>query len=194
MGKIMDNKLLERFRSMIPGITGEAEVKLSFTNCGEIMINGLDFSFGLESAGASSKKGLCVTISGEAVDKGDVTFTDLRLIRISDGKPRTVRREFPRITKKDGKRIYQARFESLRIGEATVGNVYRGSTDAEVRESIDDQFTFRVTPPYSGEDPPEVMLSVYPYENPLGGSATQWLNVTADEDYFLHRNKKKKRR
>ena len=44
------------------------QVKLQFSTCGEIMIDGLPFAFGVESAGKASDKGLCVSISGEAVN------------------------------------------------------------------------------------------------------------------------------
>ena len=51
------------------------QVKLQFSTCGEIMIDGLPFAFGVESAGKASDKGLCVSISGEAVNDGRVTFS-----------------------------------------------------------------------------------------------------------------------
>ena len=67
-------------------------------------------------------------------------------------------------------------------------------TEQDVIDRINAQISFRVVPHYSGNETPEVMLSVYPYENPLTGSATQWLNVTADRDYFLHKLENNKNR
>ena len=39
------------------------QVKLQFSTCGEIMIDGLPFAFGVESAGKASDKGYPVKLS-----------------------------------------------------------------------------------------------------------------------------------
>lgn len=166
---------------------GLKQVKLEFATCGEIMIDGLSFSFGVESAGAASVKGLCVSVSGEAVDSGEVTFTDLQYHEQHGGNITVVKHDFPLVTKKDGKKIYQAKFTKIPITEYSSGAFFRKVTEQDVIDRINAQISFRVTPHYSGDGLPEIMLSVYPYENPLNGSATQWLNVTSDKDYFLHK-------
>ena len=63
----------------------------------------------------------------------------------------------------------------------------RDLTEEEVVQRLNCEIAFKVTPHFSGEDTPEVMLTVYPYENMLTGSAVQWLKVTSDKDYFLHK-------
>ena len=50
------------------------------------MIDGLPFAFGVESAGKASDKGLCVSISGEAVNDGRVTFSNLEYYENHGGK------------------------------------------------------------------------------------------------------------
>lgn len=167
-----------------------SQVSLEFCTCGEIMIDGLPFSFGVESAGKASNQGLCVSVSGEAVDKGEVTFTDLQFHEIHGGNITIVKHSFPLVTKKDGKKIYQAKFTQIPIVECTKGSFFKKTTEQDIINRMNAQISFRVTPHYSGKDMPEVMLSVYPYENPLTGSATEWKKVTADKDYFLHRIKK----
>lgn len=163
------------------------EVKLQFATCGEIMIDGLSFAFGVESIGAASQKGLCVTISGDAVNSGEVTFSDLQFHEIHGGNVTIVKHSFPLITKKDGKKIYQAKFTKIPIVEFSQSLFPRKQTEQDVIDRLNAQISFRVTPHYKGNQTPEVMLSIYPYENVLTGSATQWLNVTSDQDYFEHK-------
>lgn len=170
------------------------QVKLQFATCGEVMMDGLAFAFGVESIGIASDKGLCVSISGDAVDSGEVTFSGLEYHEQHGGKITIVKHGFPLVTKKDGKKIYQAKFTKIPIAEYSTGAFFKKVTEQDVIDRINAQISFRVVPHYSGSETPEVMLSVYPYENPLTGSATQWLNVTADRDYFLHKLENNKNR
>ena len=71
----------------------EPKVKLKFSTCGEIMIDGLPFSFGVESDGISSDKGLVVSISGEAVDSGKLTFEKIELNLLSGAKVKSAERK-----------------------------------------------------------------------------------------------------
>lgn len=173
--------------------TGLKQVQLDFSTCGEIMIDGLAFSFGVESIGKASDKGICVTISGEAVDSGEVTFTDLEYHEQHGGNITVVKHGFPLVTKKDGKKIYQAKFTKIPITEYSTGAFFKKVTEQDVIDRINAQIGFKVTPHYSGTETPEVMLSIYPFENVLTGSATQWLKVTSDKDYFLHKFENKKK-
>ncbi|MBR1863330.1 MAG: hypothetical protein IJ806_04520 [Ruminococcus sp.] len=166
------------------------EVRLKMTSIGEVMISGLLFTFGVESVGLASDKGLCVTVSGEAVDSGRVTFSDFQLIT---GGQKAKRLDFPLVTKKDGKRIYQLRLTDLRLTDPSQEEYHEKEEDRFLAE-MKKQMTFKVMPHFvSGgqEDTPELMISVYPFENPLNGAATDWVNVTDDEDYFLHKLQKK---
>ena len=71
--------------------------------------------------------------------------------------------------------------------EKDTSMLFRKLTEEEVVQRLNCEIAFKVTPHFSGEDTPEVMLTVYPYENMLTGSAVQWLKVTSDKDYFLHK-------
>ena len=106
-----------------------------------------------------------------------------------DGKVIPERYDLPLVTKNDGKKLYQAKFDKLVLKEydPTVAK-----TEEEFLGVLSTQLTFRVTPLFEGEDMPEIMLSVYPLGDPLTGSATEWKKVTSDQDYFLHRSKKSK--
>ena len=64
----------------------ELPVKLDFSACGKILINGLRFSFSVESSGKESSKGLCVSFSGAAIDSGEVTFSQLEYLENKNGK------------------------------------------------------------------------------------------------------------
>ena len=98
-----------------------------------------------------------------------------------------VKHGFSLVTKKDGKKIYQAKFTKIPITEKDTSVLFRKLTEEEVVQRLNCEIAFKVTPHFSGEDTPEVMLTVYPYENMLTGSAVQWLKVTSDKDYFLHK-------
>ena len=91
------------------------------------------------------------------------------------------------LTVSDGKKIYQAKFTKIPITEKDTSVLFRKLTEEEVVQRLNCEIAFKVTPHFSGEDTPEVMLTVYPYENMLTGSAVQWLKVTSDKDYFLHK-------
>lgn len=167
------------------------KVKLDYTTCGEIMINELPFSFGVESAGKASDQGLCVSISGESVDNGEVTFSDLEYHEMHGGNVTIVKMEFKFVTKKDGKKIYQAKFSKIPITEFSTG-MFGGNkvTEETVIDRLNAEISFKVTPHYNGTEEPEIMLTVYPYENPLTGSCVKWIKVTSDKDYFLHKLQK----
>ena len=117
------------------------QVKLQFSTCGEIMIDGLPFAFGVESAGKASDKGLCVSISGEAVNDGRVTFSNLEYYENHGGKITLVKHGFSLVTKKDGKKIYQAKFTKIPIRKGHLSAFQkahrgRGRPTAQLRDSF----------------------------------------------------------
>lgn len=169
-------------------------VKLQFAACGEVMIDGLPFAFGVESAGKASDKGICVSISGDAVDSGEVTFSNLQFHEMHGGKVTVVKHDFPLVKKKDGKKIYQAKFSKIPLTEFSTGAFFRKITEQEVIDRLNAQLSFRVTPHYSGSETPEVMLTVYPIEDPVMGSCVEWKKVTSDKDYFIHKFRQEKNR
>ena len=179
----------------IKGILGDhvasGKPHLKMISCGEIMINRLPYSFSLQNIGAGSDDGLCVTLSGDDIDNGRIRFTDLIFIKTENGKSVQERYDLPLITKNDGKRLYQLRLDKLHLQEFDPSEA---STEEEFLGVLSTQLTFRVTPLFEGDDMPEVMLSVYPFGDPLTGSATEWKKVTSDEDYFIHHLKKGRRK
>lgn len=166
----------------------EMPVKLEFAACGKIMIDGLRFSFCVTSDGKASSKGLCVSFSGEAINNGEVTLTDLEYLENRSGQIVSHMIDMPLVTKKDGKRIYQAKFGKMHISDAS-RRVAEGQTIEDALTCIiSKDIQFKVTAHYCGKDEPEIMLNVYPYENALTGSCTRWLKCTADQDWFEHNN------
>lgn len=164
----------------------ELPVKLAFAACGKVLIDSLRFSFSVTSDGKASVKGLCVSFSGEAIDSGEVTLTDFEWIENRRGKNVVHKVEMPLTAKKDGKRIYQAKFPHIHISDASHRIGENQTIEDALSSIISKDIRFKVTPHYTGEGEPEVMLNVYPYENALTGSCTQWLKVTADQDWFEH--------
>lgn len=164
----------------------ELPVKLAFAACGKVLIDSLRFSFSVTSDGKASVKGLCVSFSGEAIDSGEVTLTDFEWIENRRGKNVVHKVEMPLTAKKDGKRIYQAKFPHIHISDASQRIGENQTIEDALSSIISKDIRFKVTPHYTGEGEPEVMLNVYPYENALTGSCTHWLKVTADQDWFEH--------
>lgn len=164
----------------------ELPVKLAFAACGKVLIDSLRFSFSVTSDGKASQKGLCVSFSGEAIDSGVVTLTDFEWIENRRGKTVVHKVDMPLTAKKDGKRIYQAKFPHIHIPDASQRIGENQTMEEALSSIISKDIRFKVTPHYSGDGEPEVMLNVYPYENALTGSCTQWLKVTTDQDWFEH--------
>lgn len=165
------------------------KIKLKFSTCGEVMIDGLPFSFGVESDGLSSDKGLVVSISGDAVDGGRLTFNEIELDLRDGTKVKTEKRKLERVAKKDGKRIYQARFPEVFIPVCPKEplSFKRNSSQEDFLNHLSSEISFKVVPTYKEPDESEIMITVYPIENPLDGLAVQWKNCTSDKDYFLHK-------
>lgn len=170
------------------------QVKLEMTNIGEVMIDSLMFTFGVESVGKASDKGFCVSISGDAVSDGRVTFSDFQIIRQIKGKTVTKYEELSEFVKNDGKMIYQARFENINIVEASDEEELKKLSEEQLIQKVNSQITFKLVPHFSGDDMPEIMISIYPFQNILTGAATEWVYVTSDKDYFANRLKNGKKK
>lgn len=180
------NKKINEIKEIFGDHVASGKPCLKMIGCGEIMINELPFSFSMQNIGAASDAGICVTISGEAVDSGVVRFTDFTYMKNVNGKAMPERYDLPLVKKADGKMIYQAKFTDIKLPEFDPSVA---TTKEEFLGVLSTQLTFRVTPLYDGEGLPEVMLSVYPFGDPITGSATEWKRVTSDQDYFLHKLK-----
>lgn len=177
-------------------ILNPRQIKLAMTNIGEVMIDGLMFSFGIESAGKPSNHGFCVSISGDAIDEGRVTFTDFQITQMLGGKSVTKKADIFKVAKSDGKQLYQAKFNYIAIEDGHEDVSIKKMNEKELMQKVNSQISFKIMPHFSGDDMPELMISVYPYENILTGAATEWVKITSDQDYFLNKlgGKKKKRR
>ncbi|ADU22109.1 MULTISPECIES: hypothetical protein [Ruminococcus] len=185
-----NNKKINEIKEILGDHVASGKPYLKMVGCGEIMINELPFSFSMQNIGAASDAGICITISGDAVDSGIVRFTDLTYMKNVNGKTVPERYDLPLVKKSDGKMIYQAKFTDIKLPEFDSSVA---TTKEEFLGVLATQLTFRVTPLYKGNGLPEIMLSVYPFGDPLTGSATEWKRVTADQDYFLHKLKKGRR-
>ena len=165
------------------------QIALQFSTLGEVMIDGLPFSFGVESIGKASNQGICVTIAGEGVESGNVTFSDLEFHETHGGKVTIVKMEFPLVKKNDGKNLYRAKFTKIPITEYanSKGILPAKVTEQSVIDRLNAEISFKVTPHFKKKEPEEILLTVFPVENPLGGLCNEWINVTSDRDYFLHK-------
>ena len=113
------------------------QVKLQFSTCGEIMIDGLPFAFGVESAGKASDKGLCVSISGEAVNDGRVTFSNLEYYENHGGKITLVKHGFSLVTKNLSGEVYQNTYHRKgHLSAFQKAHRRRGRSTAQLRDSF----------------------------------------------------------
>lgn len=162
--------------------------KLKISSSGEILIDGLPFSFTVVSSGSASDKGLVVSFSGEAVDKGIVTFEKIEAVTACGQTSEKIVKNPELITKKDGKRIYQTRFSEIPVPAAAKGSGFRLKRSREdFFKSVSSEITFRTVPHYSLSEECEIMITVYPAAAPLNGLSVIWKSCTSDKDYFTHR-------
>ena len=159
-------------------------VKVRISTCGRVLIDGLPFSFSAVSDGAASQKGIVVSFSGEPVENGSLTFGTIELRFFVGGRARSATKKLNRIEKSDGKHIYQAKFTEAALAEFVPSKGKAGSEDflADVASAL----SFKTTPTYKGSEDAEVMLTVYPIEDPLAGLAVEWRSCTSDKDWFEH--------
>lgn len=162
-------------------------VTLKFTTCGIVMINDLPFTFGVENIGAASSKGVCIAISGDEEELKKLTLTTVEAHIIANGNQHTISAQFELKTKADGKPVYQAKFDKLKIPAAKndeVDSKDEAAKEKSLKQNLKNDMTFKFTPRYKENDDIDVMLTVYPYDNLLGGAVSLWKSVTADENSF----------
>lgn len=160
-------------------------VKVRFVSCGKVLIDGLVFAFSVASDGDPSSKGFCISFSGEPVESGALTFDVIELRMMKNGRSITRTKKLAKIVKKDGKHIYQAKFADLELADYAASD--KGKSKEELfLGDIASAYSFRVTPHYTGTDDGEVMITCYPYEDPIKGLAVEWKPCTADKNWFEH--------
>lgn len=176
----------------------KTRVALRRSACGAILIDGLVFCFSCESDGAPSSKGLVFTISGEAVADGRVKVDFIDVTYPSGSSTKSIRRQAEYYERKDGGHIYRAAFPEIKIPQSVDEDLFGGIISEEnMASGMNRQIYFRFTPKFKDGDTPELMINVYPVENPLDGSCTEWRKITSDRDYFEHGGRelfKKKRK
>lgn len=62
----------------------------------------------------------------------------------------------------------------------------RQLSENEFLQKLSSEISFKTVPRYKGAEEAEVMITVYPNENPLNGLAVSWKNCTSDKDWFVH--------
>lgn len=173
--------------------TKKSQVKLGFSTMGEVLIDGLGFSFGIESLGKPSDMGFLVTVSGDAVDKGLLKLDKLEVHTLKDGKFQIRSYGFKKVSKKDGGHAYQVAFKGVRIadgrnlksgkGISLMNIAKRAELENELMmDRIANEVMFKFTPVFTEKTDSEALIAVFPYENIVNGAASQWVNVTSDRD------------
>jgi hypothetical protein len=167
----------------------KTRVALRKVACGAVLIDGLPFSVSVESDGAPSNKGIIFTLSGESVENGELKIDMIDTAYPSGGGVKHIKRPAEYYEKKDGRHVYRAKFPEIKISQCADESLFQAFcayTEEQFLASFGTQITFKFVPHYSGDGEPEVMINIYPAENPLDGSCTEWKNVTADRDFFEH--------
>lgn len=160
---------------------------------GDIIIDGCGFSFGIESLGKASSKGFLVTVSGDAVDSGDLTLDMLEMHVLKGGKFHVTKYGFTKVAKKDGGFAYQVSFKGVNIHERLPKSgllssfspkASRQNSEEAEMDRIAKEVMFRFTGKYTKKENSEALIGVFPYENILVGGATQWVDVTSDKNHY----------
>ncbi|MBR4555202.1 MAG: hypothetical protein IKO27_06360 [Ruminococcus sp.] len=159
-------------------------VKVSIASCGKVLIDELPFSFSVASAGEASQKGIVVSFSGEPVEDGRLVLSTIEMRYTRNGRAHSETKKLARIVKRDGKHIYQAKFTSVVLEEA---RPMKKKADSDMfLADISSSYSFRLIPSYKQDEEAEVMLTVYPLADPLGGLAVEWRSCTSDKEWFEH--------
>jgi hypothetical protein len=166
----------------------KTRVALRKTACGAVLIDGLTFSFGVESDGAASSKGIVLAVSGEAVEKGDFKLDMIDVIYPAGGGTKQIKRKAEYYKKNDGKHIFRAKFPEIKIKQCADTSIFSSGaqTEEELLSSMNNQIIFKFVPHYAQENEAEIMINIYPLENPLDGNCTEWKPATSDREFFEH--------
>lgn len=174
---------LGMLRKQMAAMSKAQSVKVRIAVCGKVMIDGLPFGFSAASAGKASNKGIVVSFSGEPVENDTLKLSTIEMKYTRFGRAHSETKKLQRIEKKDGKHIYQVKFPSAVLEDEDSG----GNSDSEMFLSdVASTYNFKLTPEYKEPDEGEVMITVYPIEEPLTGLAVEWRNCTSDKDWFEH--------
>ena len=170
------------------------EVRLGFSSGGKVLAQGCPYLFSIESLGKQSEKGFFISISGDAVDSGELKLDSIELHRLKGLKFEVTKYGFKKIAKKDGGFAYQLALKNFHIPErysesSSLIKLKGRKCDADM-EMISNEIQFKFTAKFSGEKDSELLIGVFPYENIISGAASKWVTVTADSDYFAKLYKK----
>ncbi|MBR1724095.1 MAG: hypothetical protein IJ723_03645 [Ruminococcus sp.] len=171
----------------------KTRVALRKSACGAVMIDGLAFSVSVESDGAADKKGVVFTLSGDAVHDGRLVIPMVEATFPTTSSTKTIKRK-PEIYKtKEGKSVYRCAFPEIKIPECSDPEqlAMTAVTEEQLMNATRGQIIFRFTQEYKSPKESEVMVNIYPSENPLEGSCTEWVMVTSDAEFFEHGGLKK---
>lgn len=151
---------------------------LRLISTGAAMIDSLPFKFDIDNVGEASDKGLCVAISGDAVNDGSFKANEIELSGMIKGRQTVIKKKLSFVQKKDGKFILQAKLQDVRLES---GLLEEKDEEKAFMQKLKRQLHFRLVPSYKGEQDTEIMLTVYPYANILDGAVSKWINVCSDE-------------
>ena len=164
------------------------DVKLRLLQNSGIMINGLEFTFMGESVGRESSKGFAVSLTCNEIDRNRLRFSTITMTAGSGIKNKSITKKLERIKKSDGKYAYQAKFPGTFIPEAE--NMSGKDKLEQLLAGSSNQFVFKLTPFYEGEEECEVMITLYPFESVLTGAATLYKKVTSNPNFYADSLKK----
>lgn len=164
------------------------EVKLGFSSFGNAIIDGVPFIFGVESLGADSKSGFLISISGEAVDSGNLILSSIEIHRLINGKFDIKKYSLKKTIKNDGGFAYHLSLKNYPIhsgaNKKTSLIQKLKPSDSDLLKKIENEIQFRFIPKYQSDKNQEVLIGVFPYENIINGVASRWTNASNDKDYF----------
>lgn len=157
--------------------------KIKLTALGKKLYNGLTYSVSIENTGASTQKGFCLSLAGDAVDNGGLKAKTLYLRRLNGNE--VVEIPFERVTKKDGNIALMAKAEGEFLGGVGKSQMLAFPSEEKSQEyfldSLSKQVSLKFDVEYRDSTEREVLITVFPYDNVITGTDSVWRTATSEE-------------
>ncbi len=158
---------------------------MKFSTISKEAFDGVNFIFSVETDGKSSDKGFFISISGDAVDNGELKLDKIELHRLKGVKFEVVKYGLKKIEKKDGGFAYQLSLKNFHIPQKESYSQtllkFNGNKEKADISKFENEIQFKMNISFSGKNDSEMLVGVFPYENILNGCCTQWVDVRAEK-------------
>lgn len=162
------------------------DVRLKFSTISKEAFNGVNYLFSVGTDGKASDKGFFISISGDAIDSGELKLERIELHRLKGVKFEVVKYGLKKIEKKDGGFAYQLSLKNFYIPQKESFSQtllkFNGDREKANLSRIENEIQFKLSISYTSDKDSEMLVGVFPYENIISGACTQWVDVRASKE------------